>query len=373
MEIIRHIKKDEWEDFMRFLERSYGHGWNFFPEHYPDIYQPEDEYLPYFNIVDREGKIVSHIGLFPLAVVADGVKTTVGGIGGVATLPEERGKGYMAKLLQHVISRMQSKNWPLSVLWGDRQRYGNFGWEAAGEKIILNITASSLTKTGIASCSVREVSPGEAEPVVERLYRTQRFRVDRGKRLAGVLRRAGNRIWVGADGYVCGTTGAGSLVVKEVVSSPGKEASLIMAVMEWCFISDARITVPGEDTERFNRLLAVASSWQAVNEGMFRINNCFRLFSLFAPILQKRALSLELDDFSVSIGLRSGKEVDVVSLSYADGGLCVSKDRIEPYVEMDGREAVRLFMGGFNPQGEILGKFSVLLPLPIHIPELDAV
>ncbi len=373
IEIIRQVRKDEWEAFMRFLERSYGHKRGFFPEHYPYLYRPEEEYLQCFHIIERDGEIVSHVGLFPLEVVADEVKIILGGIGGVATLPEKRGKGYMGKLLQHVIEEMQSRNWSLSVLWGARQRYRNFGWEVAGEKVLLHLTERSLARGGIDPSIVREILLEEAQSKVIELNHTQRFRVDRGKKDGGVLRRAGNRIWIGADGYLCGQTADDKLMINEVVSPSGKESSLIKAVMEWCFVREAEVTMRMEDTERFNRLMKIASYWNLTYEGMFRINNCFELLKLFTPILEKRASKLNLKDFSISLGLRSGEEVDIVAINYINGVFRISKEKIEPYIEIDERDGVRLLIGGPFPERGNFGEISALLPLPIHIPNLDQV
>lgn len=382
-ELIRQVRKDGWETFMRFLDGCYGEKRGFFSEAYCHIYQPGDEYLQCFNVIEKDGKIVSHVGLYPLEVVADGVRITVGGIGGVATLPEERGKGHMAKLLRYVIREMEKRNWPLSWLGGDRQRYGNFGWELAGEKASLYLTERSLAKGGIKPSVMKEVFPEEAEAKVIELNRTLRFRVDREKSLGNVLRRARNRIWIGEDGYLCSEienvrpavdkTEGGRLVVSEVVSLSGKESSLIKAVMERCSMKEAEVTAQIGDTECFNRLTKVASHWNSTNEGMFRINNCFELLEAFTPILGRRASELNLKDFSISLGLRFGEKIDCVTVSYAEGVLHVSKEKTNPYVEIDERDGVRLLIGGPFAGRRDFGEISALFPLPVHIPKLDQV
>lgn len=373
-ERIRHIKRNEWNTFMRLLERSYGHPRGFFTTHYPHIFHPDDSYRECFYVVEQKGKIVSHVGLFPLKVMAEDIRITLGGIGGVATLPEERGRGYMQKLLLYIIAQMQEKDISVSVLWGDRQRYGNFGWEIAGEKIILHFNERSLTKSGVEGISpIREVGPQEVISRVRPLYIKQKFRVDRGRKLKGILCRAGNRIWIGDDGYLCGRCIGDKLVVSEVVSLSGKEASLIMAVMQWCFVKQAEVAVCSQDSEYLDRLMRPACGCHLVPEGMFRINNCYKFINSFIPILEKRATELKIRDFSLSIGLRFNDKVDVVTVSYKSGIMCISQKKVTPYIELDEREGVRLFIGGPFPDKKRLGIFSVLLPLPIHVPELDTV
>lgn len=370
-EVIRQVKKDEWEAFMRFLERCYGCKHGYFSECYPHVYRPGKECLQCFNIIEKDGKIVSHVGLFPLEVVADDVKIILGGISGVGTLPEERGRGYMGRLLRYAIKEMQSRNWSVSWLGGDRQRYANFGWELAGEKLLLHLKERSLARENVKSSVVWEVSPEEAQARVMELSNTQRFRVERGRRLGDTLRRVGNRIWIGEDGYLCGETKNRKLMVKEVVSPSGKESSMIRAVMEWCFVKEAEVFVRIEDTERLNRLIRVASWWNLTYEGMFRINNCFELLKLFTPILERRASELNLKGFSISLGLRSEEVVDVVAISYINGVFHISKEKTEPYIEIDERDGVRFLIGGPFPERKNFGEISALLPLPIHIPTLD--
>lgn len=128
MEGPRKVKKKEFDKLMRSLERVYGHPKGFFPLHYPTVWGRETADLENRFIIKEGGKIVSHVGLFPLKVKVGKEIAKVGGIGGVATLPEWRGKGLMTKLLNHTIKKMEKENYPFSVLWGDRQRYGNF-WE----------------------------------------------------------------------------------------------------------------------------------------------------------------------------------------------------------------------------------------------------
>ena len=380
--VIRQVKKSEWEPFQRFLERSYGHGWGYFPRNYPQIYRLEDECLRCFYVIEKGGEIVSHVGLFPLEVIANGVRITIGGIGGVATLPEERGKGYMGKLIHHVIEKMCEKNLPLSVLWGDQQRYGNFGWETAGEKVIVHTAERSMSRADIKSVQVKEVPPEEAEVKVKKFYPKLKFRVERDKKLISILRKPGNRIWLADDGYLCGwLEDNNTLIVKEVISLSGNEASMVKAIMERCLAKQAEIELSREDTERFSRFMQVASGWKILPEGMFRINNCFELLNCFKPLLQERASELRLGDFSLSLGLRFGGRIDVAGLKLTAGLLHISKRKIEPYAEIDERDAVRLFIGGpFHEKANHIGvnsdrakfaKFATLLPLPVHIPALD--
>ena len=87
---IRTLRPAEFEDFMRFMERAYGHSREFFQRAYPHLYQPTPEKCASYYIIEKDGEILSHVGLYPIQLVTAGVELTAGGIGGVATLPAAR-------------------------------------------------------------------------------------------------------------------------------------------------------------------------------------------------------------------------------------------------------------------------------------------
>ncbi|MBO3831852.1 MAG: GNAT family N-acetyltransferase [Candidatus Brockarchaeota archaeon] len=369
--IIRSLKLEEWDAFMRFLEKCYGHSRNYFPRYYPQLYRREEEALSSFIVVEEDGKIVSHVGLFPLDLVSLNARATAGGIGGVATLPEERNKGYMSMLLKHAGSVMKQKGWPLSVLWGDRQRYYPFGWDAAGLKYLLTITTRSLERAGVKPAKVEEVSSEEAAPKVEDLHSALKMRVERKHHIL-ILKKQGIRIWLGNEGYVVSSGEIGSPKILEVVSKEGREPELVRGVMESCYGNSASVEVNAFDAERFERLLKAASCWEIVPEGLFRIIDITGLLKAFEKVLSSRAEMTR--DFELSLGLRLDNDVDAATVFVNNGRVNVEKGKLSKnYVELDEREAVRILLGGTMPNTRKLGKLSMLLPLPVHVPLLDHV
>lgn len=368
---IRTLKLEEWDSFMRFLERCYGHSRNYFPRFYPQLYRREEDALSSFIVLEEGGKIVSHVGLFPLELVSFGAHITVGGIGGVATLPEERKKGYMSKLLEYTCNIMKQNDFPLSVLWGDRQRYYSFGWDIAGLKYSLTITTRSLEWVGTKAAEVKEVSPEDAVSFVEKLHNTLQLRVNRKHHILN-LKKQGIRIWVGSEGYVISSGEIGSPRILEVVSLEGKEPELIKGVMEHCFGDSASVEVNAFEIERLERLLKVASYWTTIPEGQFRIIDVTSLFKAFRGPLSIRAKMVK--DFELSIGLRFGNEVDTTTIFVSGGEVSVEKGKhSKNYVELDEREAVRIFLGGSTIDDRKVKELSTLLPLPVHVPSLDHV
>ncbi len=56
------------------------------------------------RVRDDDGRLVSHVGMLTRAVEVDGMPTTIGGIGGVKTHPDARGRGHAAAALQTALA-----------------------------------------------------------------------------------------------------------------------------------------------------------------------------------------------------------------------------------------------------------------------------
>ena len=100
-----------------------------FPELLPDCYQPTDDCMANLFILRDDGKIVSNVGSYPISVNICGEVSTIVGIGGVATLPEYRGKNLMQTILDYVLENEIESGYPMSWLAGDRRRYQPWGYE----------------------------------------------------------------------------------------------------------------------------------------------------------------------------------------------------------------------------------------------------
>src|SRR3990172_4831266 len=129
----RAARPGEGAKVLRFISRIFsgrrmGRGWTMLRE-YPHLYGDMERHLEWCRVVTHEGRIVSHVGVYPLPFVSFGRRMLAGGIGAVATDPAHRGQGLMAVLLDHPTRYMKHHGMPLSILWGDRTRYARFGWE----------------------------------------------------------------------------------------------------------------------------------------------------------------------------------------------------------------------------------------------------
>lgn len=372
-DVIRTVHVQEFTEFVRLLDRSYGEGVGAFERMDPRIYQPTADACACFHVLEHNGRIVSHVGIYPIEVLTSGVELTIGGIGAVATVPEERGHGHMSTMLRHAIEVMRERHYPLSWLGGDRQRYNAFGWELAGISYHLTLSRRSLDRAGVKPVPVQEVFPWEAEDVIERL---QSMLICRARRpdLGMYLRKQGQRVWVAEDGYLITHAGWGKPFVAELVSTSGREAGLIRGAMEWASQNEAKCVLSIWDQERLARLLPAASGWDVDSDGMYRIVDLYPLMVAAQPVLEQRAAGLR--DLDLCFEIREPDRVDAVTLEVSDGHVRVKPGRESARViELTPITAARLLLGGppIGDSSQMPSQIASLLPIPVHVPPLSDV
>ncbi len=130
--------------------------------------------LPYCFIEQRigdhwlylqDGKILGLVGSYPLTVRMNGVDFRTAGVGQVSTLPEARGAGVMSGLLKAVTAEMDQR-YDFTWLWGDRRRYGRYGWAWGGERDVYETHDKYLPQPAPEA----EVRPLDAEGDFARVY-----------------------------------------------------------------------------------------------------------------------------------------------------------------------------------------------------------
>lgn len=75
------------------------------------------------RILLKNGKIVSSVQVFPRSIYLNGRAINMGGIGNVATHPEERGHGYAGMVLSDAIKYMKEKGMMVSMLTTTINKY----------------------------------------------------------------------------------------------------------------------------------------------------------------------------------------------------------------------------------------------------------
>ena len=113
-------------------------------KYYPYAYGPRN--LHNMRIMKAEDRIISHAAIYPRFVnTVDGLELKVGCIGGVATHPEYRGRGYATAVMNDCIRKMEQEDYDISILWTDSPGfYRRLGWESAGTELCFNLNPGNI-------------------------------------------------------------------------------------------------------------------------------------------------------------------------------------------------------------------------------------
>jgi len=371
---LRHVRIDEFDEFMRLIERAFGHSRMFFQRVYPHLYRPTEEALSWAYVIEEDGQLVSHVGLYPIEAVTAGVHLNVGGIGAVSTAPQARGKGYMSRLLFHIVDEMRRLGYAASWLGGDRQRYNTFGWELASPIYELTFSRRSFGWHEVEPVEIDEVLPDEAMATIRKLSTLPACHTIR-PHLEHQIHKMGVRIWIAEDGYaILEERTYRELSVLELVSASGNEAGMLRSIMDWCFAERINWPLSIWDRERVGRLMPYSAYWRGGCSGMYRVNDLAALLVSSRPVLESRAAAL--CNFAVALGVREHDRTTVTTVTVEDGEVGVEAGRhTSRYVELPITEATRFVFGGppVTSDAHLPEGLQALFPIPCYVLPFDHV
>lgn len=374
-----HLKKEEFEEMMLFLEKSYGHSHYFFPRVFPHVWG--EETIDYENrlIVKEKGKIVSHVGIFPLIMFIENTEIKMGGIGGVATLPEFRGKGYMSKLMNSSLQKMKENGYPLSILWGDRQRYGYFGYEITGKTVIFTLSRRSLRRS-IKLPLVNPVRLEEKGDLLKKIifiHNEEPIHIKRKKQdYALIFTKPGLVTYIGErEGKFAYSSFYGEQFpssLGECGGNPEILFSLIYNLLERWGRESIEIPFPYFPTNLFFSLLRVCSHWHFQSLGMVKILSLREIINSYYPFIERKAQRLGLKG-ELILEIKESKERITLDL---DSGLTLKENgEGDEKICLPEKEMVKVlfespYMVNINKSSPLL---HLLFPLPLYIDPFDRI
>ncbi len=306
-EELRLLRQKEYQKTMRFLEDAYGHSSNIFAYAHPAVWG-EDTWSPEnISVITKDNRIVSLVRLLPLNLIVGEKRIKTGGIGGVATDPEARGKGYMAKLLHYNIKRMKEEGYSLSVLGGDRYRYGNFGWEYGGRQVNLSISSRSLNKAGIKPANRVKRYQGEEDILkkIIQVHEKQPLRVERNKKDYQLhYQKIGTTLyWAESKGNFAYIDLSGECQASQVIEWGGDER-IISSIAAYLLnrFGSSSMTFPVPVSKKFPKILfELSAGWSLTIVNSVKIINLKETLKGFLPQIEEKWDSCEKEEISFQI------------------------------------------------------------------------
>lgn len=142
---VRQITREEVPEFIRLLQYSFGK----YTEEPIEEERVEAQRLEGSFAVFEEGQIVSQIVVHAFSQAVRGAVLGMGGIGGVGTLPEYRGRGLVRALLSHSFGWMRENGLAVSMLRPFKEAYyEKFGYVRTSHGLRVEIPNSTFASYG---------------------------------------------------------------------------------------------------------------------------------------------------------------------------------------------------------------------------------
>jgi predicted N-acetyltransferase YhbS len=151
---VRRATIADFHELLELINLSFGkEGDRRFEKSLPHLYGDAAVATERAYLAELDGRLVGHIGIYPIRMTSGEAELSVGGIGAVACHPDYRGHGVMSALLPAAIRGLEEAGHDLSILWGARSRYRRYGWDDAGKRLSWRVEPAAVT--GVAPIAMR--------------------------------------------------------------------------------------------------------------------------------------------------------------------------------------------------------------------------
>ena len=370
-----------YDDLMDFINYVFGFNGNGsdFKKLLPKLYNPE--YDPCRNnfVITENGKLRAAIGAFDSVFSVGGTELKCRGIGNVAVHPYHRSKGYMIECMNMINESIISDGYDFSMLGGQRQRYGYFGYEDSGcaYSFLINGTNIRHCFRDVPFCEleIRDVHADDTELIdaAYALYLTRPMRTVRKreefldichswKEELKVILRGGEVI-----GYFVG--GLGELTFKDSADFDDVIRNYVSK------FGKAELTLPSWDEKLIAAAYRITDYYSIRNCYMYSIYNYKRVLG---ALLSFRASISSLCDFSLNVLIHGIAGDERLTLSVKDGSANVTDapDGCEIALELEHKEALAFFCSPYSPlrhSHALSPALLAALPLPLFTEGADHV
>ncbi len=238
---IRAIREDE-------LDRAHFIlGYAFTTDRSPEARMKHVESMGRSFALYEDGEMAACLRILPLRMFLHGASVPLGGVSGVACLPEHRRKGYVGQLLRHALTVMREEGQPLSSLHTPHPSlYRRYGWMVASSATLCRFNPKEIAPVdharpegcarriteedwpAIADLYKRFASPRNGyldrdehwwkEAVFRRIYDEKRRPNDVAVWADGEGQLGGYLVYHGASEHRPGTESIDTISIKELVA-----------------------------------------------------------------------------------------------------------------------------------------------------------
>ncbi len=349
---------------------------------HPKLYKPEYSPCEKNYIIKEDGVIKAAVGLFPLTVCAAGKKLKAGGIGNVAVTEDCRGKGYMIDCMSRAIEDMMTDGTDYSILGGDRQRYGYFGFEPAGLnhrfRIYRNNIDHVLSRDAKSTFTAVKVNPSDKEILseIKQLHENLPFYCEREEEKIFDILATWDSVTYAAfengefKGYF--VKEADKAGIRELKPVNNKDLlNLIMLALETAETDTVVLNYPPCEKELCEQLASIAAECQISQTEMISIYNYKPFIDAF---LSLKAKTVPLSDGSLVMLIHGAKCDEQLRIKVENGCITVTETAEKPDIELEHKEAQRLLCALYSSARNSLPAFAQSwFPLHFYSYTLDDV
>ncbi|MGY8825613.1 MAG: GNAT family N-acetyltransferase [Candidatus Latescibacterota bacterium] len=380
MEQPRIAKLGEFAELMDFIDLVFRPGQvgkRIVQRQYPHLYRENKEHISRHLVLRDGGKIIGQLAIHPVLIRIEGLLLCAGGIGTVATHPERRGQGIMSRLLEAAKPIMCERGYDISILGGDRQRYGWFGWENAGTKTVFRLTERSVGRPSPAERGIELVRNPPLTPALCRRLKKENDRRKMGvvrlpREIESIFRRTSRDLWVARDGrrfaYLVLGGARHQARPYERIDEAGGDTDLVRSALRLIMTRyklKSLHAIASPDPLDAQLYEPISSEWSQGHDMMVKILNARSLFEKLEPLVCEK--------------IRRGGTVG--SFSFIDGkgeqwGEVNAGSKRSQKLVLSERELVRMLFGQGALQqmwqaSKEMESLAHALPLKLFVPPLN--
>lgn len=337
--------------------------------------------LEQIRIAEVDGKIVSHVWVAERPVFYRGQAILpTGGIGGVGTLPEYRGRGLATLLLEDAIAYMERKGHAISMLFtGINPFYARLGWTDFPEwRFRLQVRRMPEVSEMPEGYSVRPCELDKDLPELQAIYkrhlqglqlslchaRPEKFWLDGHPQYLGlkpshvVVSGKGMRDEGRVVGYACAFVTEQGIRLSEFAYYPEHPSAVIalaIALAREAKVEGKEGIVEGitpfmHPLPQVLAELTEATLWHQVSEHMMlRVNNLLQCLEIAQPMMERTLSDAEAESLTGSFCFVLSKPQQAATLEVRNGKVKVKdSDAAEFSLPVTPREFCLLFFGAVS-------------------------